>query len=87
MRTAEEGGLAAGCRALGRRFAQCRPRYSVRYDHSSLDWRVRLADGSDAGSNEVADFVLEPYRAALMRSEAWARVESATITKPVLEER
>jgi hypothetical protein len=86
MRAAEEGGLTAGCRALRRRFVRCRPRYSVRYDHSSLDWRVRLADGSDAGSDEVADFVLEPYRAALVRSEALARVESATFTKPVLEE-
>lgn len=73
MRATDEGGLVAGCRALGRRFVRCRPRYSVYYDSRSRDWQVRLANGTAVESAEVADFVLEPYRAAMTRAEAKVR--------------
>jgi hypothetical protein len=70
MRVTMEGGLRAGCRAFGRRFVQCRPHYSVRYDYPSRNWMVILADGSTAASAEMADFVIEPYQRVITSVEA-----------------
>ncbi|HEY0378378.1 MAG TPA: membrane protein insertion efficiency factor YidD [Pyrinomonadaceae bacterium] len=73
MRAAMEGGLLAGCRALGHRFVRCRPKYSVSYDNASRAWIVILADGSAATGAEMADFVIEPYRGAVALAEARVR--------------
>jgi putative component of membrane protein insertase Oxa1/YidC/SpoIIIJ protein YidD len=70
MRATMEGGLLIGCRALRQRFERCRPPYSVCYDNPSRDWKVMLADGSEATSAEMADFIIEPYQAALTSVEA-----------------
>lgn len=62
--------MLAGCRAFGRRLVRCRPGYSVSYDQVVRDWKVALADGTEVWSAEVADFVLEPYRAAVASFKA-----------------
>jgi len=65
LRKAREEGVWACCRALKKRFAGCRPLYSVFYSSTSAQWQVELVDGTILYENEVATFVLEPYRAAL----------------------
>src|SRR5258706_10172682 len=45
-RTALESGLLSALSALRSRVSQCRPRYSVYFDHQIQDWQVCLADGS-----------------------------------------
>ncbi len=77
MRAATEGGLLAGCRAFGQRFTRCRSQYSVRYDNPSRAWVVELADGSAVGGEEMADFVMEPYRNAMASVEA--RLHGASV--------
>jgi hypothetical protein len=76
MRVAMDGGLITGCRAFRQRFARCRPQYSVCYDNPSSSWIVLLADGSAATSAEMADFIIEPYQAALTSVEAKAHMMS-----------
>lgn len=76
MRRATEDGLWAGCHAFSERFIRCRKQYSVCYDYAARDWLVLLADGSAAASSEVADFILEPYRAALAKVETKVRETS-----------
>ena len=65
LRTAREDGIRVCYRALKKRFAGCRPRYSVFYSSTSGEWQVELADGTIVHEVEVAEFILEPYRAAL----------------------
>lgn len=65
LRAAKERGFLAGCRAMIKRFARCRPGYLVYYHYPANDWQVEFVDGATVGSAEVADFVLAPYRAAL----------------------
>lgn len=65
LRIVREEGVLACCRVLKRRFAECRPRYSVFYSSTSGEWQIKLADGTIVHEDEVAEFVLEPYRAAL----------------------
>jgi len=48
----------------------CRPRYSVFYSSTSGQWQVKLADGTVIHENEVAAFVLEPYRVALFPDQS-----------------
>jgi uncharacterized protein len=68
LRVTREGGFFAGCLAAKSRLTKCRPGYSVRFNYALKDWEIELANGALAGSSEIADFVLEPYRAALDRA-------------------
>lgn len=70
LRTAREEGVLACHRAMRRRFAVCRPRYFVFYSSTSGQWQVKLADGTVIHENEVAAFVLEPYRVALFPDQS-----------------
>ncbi len=69
LRTAREEGVRACCRVLKKRFAGCRPRYSVFYSSTSGEWQVELVNGTVIREAEVAEFVLEPYRAALFSED------------------
>ena len=65
LRKAREEGIQACYRVLKKRFAGCRPHYSVFYSSTADQWQVKLVDETILHENEVAAFVLEPYRAAL----------------------
>lgn len=78
MRAAAEGGLLAGCRAMRSRAVRCRPNYSVSYHHGGREWQVTLADGTRASTDELADFILDPYQSAQAECEARA----LTIAQP-----
>ena len=61
LRMTRESGFRAGMRNLTIRMLQCRRGYVVLFDGNLKHWVVRFANGSVAGSGEVADFVLAPY--------------------------
>lgn len=63
LRVTRESGFWPGMRNLTIRMSQCRKGYVVLFDGNVKRWIVRFANGSVAGSNEVADFVLAPYTA------------------------
>lgn len=69
LRKARDDGVWACCRALKKRFAGCRPNYSVFYSSTSGEWQVQLVDGTIIPEDEVAAFVLDPYRAALFSED------------------
>lgn len=69
LRLAEEEGVFIAIRAMRRRFAQCRPHYSVSYDYKLAEWQVRLADGSRLAEIDAASCIIEPYRAAYYLSQ------------------
>lgn len=61
LRLTRESGFWAGVRSLRSRMLQCRTGYVVLFDGNVSDWVVRLANGSVASRDELADSVIEPY--------------------------
>lgn len=61
-RVAFESGLRAGLKAMKTRVSQCRPGYTVYFNHPIREWQVSLADGSIPEGSAIADFVVAPYR-------------------------
>lgn len=66
LRVAREEGTLACFHALRKRFAGCRPNYHVFYDAVACEWQVQLVNGETASEAEIADIILEPYRAVFM---------------------
>ena len=68
LRMTRQSGLRAGVRNLMLRVSQCRAGYAVLFDGDLKHWVVRFANGSVGGRDEVADFVLAPYKRFSIRN-------------------
>src|SRR5689334_416441 len=60
LQTTRASGFWAGLRSLRLRIRQCRAGYVIYFDNDKNHWAVRLANGSVANRDELADFILAP---------------------------
>ena len=58
LQTTRASGFRAGLRSLRLRVLQCRPGYVIYFDNDKNHWAVRLANGSVANREELADLIL-----------------------------